>query len=282
MTTNFPRTLAAVKKSENTQWEIGDALIAEVGKPPSPSVQDGSFKKLEACAKELLANGFDYQLITLSNLRRIAFLFPAGRRRQAYGFDLHRAAGNPEIFDTIIGSAPKNTKVTLAYIEDWKRAQELTHLRELEAEKKRRAHNAELAQREREEAQEQARKATSASERKAAQERETAAHRREQENRLPPKKKDIPRSTPGPEDTPIMIAKMRFEAELGTVLSQLKKTTENIEPFIKAGVLSPAEIDLGVEQLLTIADAARNLADLLRGTQTDKRSHLSAIKGGRG
>ena len=277
MTTNYPRTLAAVKKSENAQWEIGDALIAEIGPPPKSSVVDGSRKKLEVVAKELQANGFDYQVDTLLDLRNIAAAFPPRSRLPALGFSLHQTARNPETLNAIVEGAPRGKKITRLYIREVVAAQALAHLRELEAEKERRAHNAEIARREREAAEDAARKATSASERRAAEERAAAASKRLEQNRVPPTKKDIPKSKPSPEDTPILIAKMEFNRDLNGVKLQLKRMRENIEPFVKAGVMTQTDVDLGIEELVSIQQLTDALLKLLREKQTTKGSHLSVV-----
>ena len=62
MAIKFPRVLAAVQKRERSQWEIGDALIAECGPAAKNGVHDGSYAKIVACSEELLRRGHDYSV----------------------------------------------------------------------------------------------------------------------------------------------------------------------------------------------------------------------------
>ena len=206
-------------------------------------------------------------------LRSVAQEFPPSRRRKEYGYSLHLDAGDAETFDRIIDGAPQGTKITRVYIRSVIQAEARAHMRELEKERERRAHNLEIARREKEEARLAALKATSKREREEAQQRQEAAAQKEQANRVPPKKSDVPK--PPVSDQSVMRAALMFEQDAIKVRRLLKAMTVNIAPLVSA--LDKVWIDAEVEELLTIAEDARKLADLIRGVQTDKRSHLSVV-----
>ena len=80
----FPKTVAAVQKHDRSQWEIGDALLAETD-------IGGSYDELEEVAAELEGLNIEgYSVTHLSNLRRTAHNFPPiGRsNRLLAGFNL--------------------------------------------------------------------------------------------------------------------------------------------------------------------------------------------------
>jgi hypothetical protein len=60
-TESFPLTLAACKKGDFSNWEIGDALIKECGPPGTVGIHNGSFERIEAAAKYLANNGLEFQ-----------------------------------------------------------------------------------------------------------------------------------------------------------------------------------------------------------------------------
>jgi hypothetical protein len=72
-----------------------------------------------------------------------------------------------------------------------------------------------------------------------------------------------------------MVATTRFDANLGNVKKILRDNRKLIEPHLKE--LHSSFVDCGVEELLEIAAAARELADFLRTHKTNKRGHIYAV-----
>jgi hypothetical protein len=108
---NYLLTLASVKKSDTSFWEISDALVAECGPP-------GDNELLRAASAHLFEHGgYEYDVPTLSALRRTAYAFPPADRRHELSWSTHRAAGSPEMLAVIIAGAPAGTKITPRYVQ---------------------------------------------------------------------------------------------------------------------------------------------------------------------
>ena len=155
------------------------------------------------------------------------------------------------------------------------RAWALSRQRDLEVEADRRRKIYLEAQREREEAEANAKAAKTAAERRAATERAEAAARKQKKHVQPPKMRDLPPSKPKPEDMPILLARASFARDLHVIKRSLAKLRENYEPFVR--VFPIADIENGHEELMTIAEAARGFADLLRKPNGNKLGHLSVV-----
>jgi len=70
LTGNFPLTIAAAHdiKSEQSLWNLGDALVKECGPPSLPGKQTGSDDKLKEAKKALEQAGFQYSVEHLREL----------------------------------------------------------------------------------------------------------------------------------------------------------------------------------------------------------------------
>ncbi len=108
----FPRTIAAVQKRDRCMWEIGDALLAECGRPSVDGVKDGSWEKLELAVNAIeAAKVTDYTVKTLSKIRSIAFAFSKDARRASLSWSAHADAGSPEMLSAVVRVVgPKPTR----------------------------------------------------------------------------------------------------------------------------------------------------------------------------
>jgi hypothetical protein len=116
----YPNTIAAIKSAERSQWEIGDALLEECGPPSDQGIQDGSREKLAEAyeeIKEQLGDDESWSIRYLAQLRQVAFSFPE-RCRRHLSWRTHLEAGDPDILDEIIKSAPARTKITRDYVNN--------------------------------------------------------------------------------------------------------------------------------------------------------------------
>ena len=121
----FPRTIAAVQKRDRSLWEIGDALLAECGKPSEHGVNDGSYAKLGQAAAEIEALKIaDYSVKTLSRLRYIAFTFPRTSRKEVLSWQAHEVAGSPEMLDAVVKVSGKQ-KVAVQVVRETRKAIEI-------------------------------------------------------------------------------------------------------------------------------------------------------------
>lgn len=114
----FPKTIAAVQKREKSLWEIGDALVAECGRPNESSANDGSYERLEAAAAEI--NGLHIEGYSIDYLRKVrlcAYTFSPGRRHPGVSFSAHQEAKTPDRLDAIIGAAGSKP-VTRDHVRD--------------------------------------------------------------------------------------------------------------------------------------------------------------------
>jgi hypothetical protein len=92
----YPKTFAAAKRAEKSQWAIGDALLLEIGPPRAGARQETWFQE---CAAELVAEGMPYSVGHLQNLRNIAHKFDLDRRRSGLTVEVAREAGTPGVLD---------------------------------------------------------------------------------------------------------------------------------------------------------------------------------------
>jgi hypothetical protein len=117
----FPLCDAAVRKSEDSEWNLADAILAECSEPGEDGVRNGSQAKMEAMRQEIAKNhGVDLSFERIRKLRKVAAAFPAGRRRPAVSVEGHLEAGTPEALDEIFDSSPNGTTLTRNYIRQLK------------------------------------------------------------------------------------------------------------------------------------------------------------------
>lgn len=276
---DFSEIITLVGKGERThtrfQWELGDALIRAIGRPSPSGAQDGSFAKLEACSEELKQHGYEYEALTLKNLRFNAWRFPPESRDSGIGWHAHYLAGTPEMLDIVIEGAPRNQKITAAYVLSVTRGMALARQQELAAETEQRRVAYEKAKREREAAEAEAKTAKTAAEREAAADRAKAAMKKQKASKSSPKKREAPTTKPKPEDVPLLVARAAFAADLSQIRRSVTKLRETYEPLL-AG-FTDADTEHGHEVLMTVAEMARSFADVLRKGNGGKASHLSVV-----
>jgi hypothetical protein len=112
--------LAAVRDLDSSNWEIGDALLAECGPPGNNEILR------KASAYLLEEGGVEYDVERLSELRRVAYAFPVSERRAEYCWVIHREAGSPEMLAWIIAGTPKGTVIDLRHVKEVVRAWKFT------------------------------------------------------------------------------------------------------------------------------------------------------------
>jgi hypothetical protein len=123
----YPKIFDAVRKAETAwtghQWDIGDALIDELGDPGRPGVNNGSSEQFEEIAKALQAEGFDrYTVQYLRDLRSTAAKFTATDRSVAESWTAHAKAGDPETLKRARRKAKdENKRLTVKYIANFKK-----------------------------------------------------------------------------------------------------------------------------------------------------------------
>ncbi len=113
----FPLCDAAVRKRDESGWDLADAILAECSQTGDDGVRNESYAALEAMRKEIATNqGVELSFERIRKLRKVASAFPAGRRRPAVSLEAHLEAGTPEALETLIKDAPNGTPLTREYI----------------------------------------------------------------------------------------------------------------------------------------------------------------------
>jgi hypothetical protein len=121
----FPLCDAAVRKTEGSEWELADAILAECPEPGENGVRNGSQAKMKEMQEEIAKNhGVDLSVERIRKLRKAASTFLPGRRRPAVSLEGHLEAGTPEALDALINDAPKGTALTCAVIRQLKQPTE--------------------------------------------------------------------------------------------------------------------------------------------------------------
>jgi flagellar biosynthesis GTPase FlhF len=273
---SFPLTLAAIKKAEQDQWAIGDALLAECGPPSEPSVNDGS--GLQEVAKYLFDQGYSYSQSSLSEYRSVAFGFAAAKRRNV-AWGTHRAAGTSQFLDAVIAGAPKGTRITAEYV---KRIRQL----QVDNERREREDAAEKARAERERAEEKeaqakarAREAKEEREKQAAEAKlakakaETQrAKEREQETKTAPKKKPEP---PAKEEVPLLAIQSQFIADAAQSVKLARLSAKRIKE--STDQLNAKGVAALTEAALEAANAWTDAARIVRSEIVNQSGHLSVV-----
>jgi len=85
-------------------------------------------------------------------------------------------------------------------------------------------------------------------------------------------------SAPKEKDKPQYLAGMQFDADLAQIGHLLRKMKKTIEPI--AAQMSEAWAEGTTEELLQVQDELKQLLDLVRKTQPNKRGHIHVVKGG--
>jgi hypothetical protein len=92
----YPKTFAAAKRAEKSQWAIGDALLEEIGPPRAGKAQESQFAE---CARELSTAGMPYGTAYLRELRNIAYKFNPASRDAGLTARNAMGAGTPKVFE---------------------------------------------------------------------------------------------------------------------------------------------------------------------------------------
>ncbi len=111
----YPEVLAAVRKGDNAQWDIGDAVLAARSNKTIVEV-------CEDIAADLKEEGYEYSPDTLKDFRFTAKNFEIARRRAKVPFQSHREAYNPDMLDRIIDEAPDGQAITPKYVRKARKA----------------------------------------------------------------------------------------------------------------------------------------------------------------
>lgn len=135
------KTTELVIKNENQQWEIGDSLIEDCGSPSSHGVKDNSQAIMYQIAEELEDHGVSRTVMSLSQLRLVAYNFPVAQRNARLSWSVHRTAETPEMLAEIVRMAGKR-KLTTRFTEELKGV--IERQKAEEARKKREAEQAKL------------------------------------------------------------------------------------------------------------------------------------------
>lgn len=86
----YPESRSQIKKAEKSQWDIGDALLKEIGPAGKDGVHNDSSEKFEELSKILAEeDGIEYLADSLRKLRDVAEQWPAGLRNPAFSWSIH-------------------------------------------------------------------------------------------------------------------------------------------------------------------------------------------------
>lgn len=279
----YERIVAAAMKGENALWELGDEIIAETGNARSRIgvPNHGLLKKLKEIAEELVNCGFNkYKEKSLSDIRNTALDFQGSNRFKGVAFSVHTKIANPEELRKVIEYA-KSVGRTKPVSEDFIRVYEAAE-KEHRREQLKEAHAAlEQAKAKIEEAKEELRKAnspqakaTAARKLKEAEEEKKAATQLVKDLKTAPK---VNHNAPskGRANTPMLVVRTKFAADLSTAKSLVEKMNKDVDPHIDN--LPDTFIDMAAEELLEIAEMFRQLSFKVRSKKSNKRSHLHAV-----
>jgi hypothetical protein len=125
----FPQALAIAQRREQHLWQLADALLAELGKPP----------KSFAASLRRIENEFDEGVFDdcggvkgAARMWRVADAFPPATRMRAdqtkhpigmrADIFTHIKAGSPEVLRAVLTSSPRSGRALLRYIKVMKQA----------------------------------------------------------------------------------------------------------------------------------------------------------------
>jgi len=102
----YPKSLAVLKTTGNSDWNVGDTLLDESGPPSLSGAHDGSKKIFEEIVAEATAVDGHCPLsaTALSRRRTVSFNFPPECRRSEYPWAIHDAAGSPDKLENALAS----------------------------------------------------------------------------------------------------------------------------------------------------------------------------------
>ena len=111
MARTYPRTRAAMREHELSQWRLGDALLIECGAPgrmASTTAPVLDWPKPPNCSSRTVSSiinsrPYEYAGDTSS-------LYPAGTRIPGVGWSIHRIVGDPELLVCILENLPADQR----------------------------------------------------------------------------------------------------------------------------------------------------------------------------
>jgi len=113
------RILKFATEADRHLWEIGDALIKEIG-------EQAEFRE---CSKALAERGYEINARRLRELRDVAQAFPENHRRDDLSWAIHQEAMHPDNLDRIVEAYPRE-ELTLRHVrlvmQVWRRTKEGT------------------------------------------------------------------------------------------------------------------------------------------------------------
>jgi hypothetical protein len=276
MKKEYPLLLAAVKKEQQSKWAIGDALLAEVGKPSEQNMNDGSYEKLTAAAAYLELHGYeDYDPRALGFIRQTAHDFPKSRRHPDLSFYAHRVAGTPDMLDAIRKGA-RGKKIGGPYILSVRAAQRRVEEKEREAERERTQRELERQKKAVKEAREAVIKATdkAAARAKLAEQAEKLEAAKIAARRPPPARTGIITE----EVEPQAVIESGVSADLGGLVVLVKQIDRKLTTELLSSVRESA-LDVYREDALTAMNLLKGIVDKLAKASPNKRGHLYVATG---
>jgi flagellar biosynthesis GTPase FlhF len=279
---NFPLTLAAIRKVDGWQWNVGEALVRETDESPEGK------RSMTAVVEELTQHGFDYGLRYLHDLKATAMRFPKAQRHDDISWKVHEMAGNPEVLDALVTWARRERqKLSMHYVAQvlaaWRRQEMERWKAEREAAAREATHEREAAEKAERDAQSKAKKATNARERAEAErarakakEAKHAAKAKQAANRATPTWRNLP--PPPVEGVSALAAQTFVVAKASESVRYAKEAKRRVGPAVRRQ-LSPAALT-GMHDASMKAAAAWNelAATLLEDRETDTATgHLRAV-----
>jgi hypothetical protein len=270
----FPKTIAACRHTEVSLWDIGDALLEEVGPPPSH--KDGSYAAMSEVVEELEDAGLDTERFCISYLaqiRLVAYNFPTSKRRARLSFSVHWEAKNPETLEQIVANAGQR-KISKRFVRQVVQRQREKAERQHQAELERNRTKKAVARDRLRDAEEAKRKARTQAEREEALREVQAA--REQVRSIPdimPRPNRDAVEPPTEEDVVVVdlgiMAKGNEAQRLGREV--LEAVNEHVDR------LDDTTVNAFVEIALEVANIWREVANAARKLKSNKRGHLAAV-----
>jgi len=273
--------MKAAKAVDVNQWALADALKVEVENKMTGA--HGFNAVINDFGKIC---GLDYSYTYLRFLRETAEAFPAARRydgdhnKPVVSLSGHHDAASPDMLDALVGIAkkedvPLNRETITKFIGAIRNEERQARHEQHQAAKREQAEaeaEAEQAKHRHRNAKTEAERTKATKERDAARDRQQAAKTRVRETAVPPRKGlPVPKEPEGG-----LLLKAKFMADAGDVHSRLRRIKKYMEA--SSETLTPAFIAGAVEDMLSIANIAREIADLLRKHNPGKRGqHLYAV-----
>jgi hypothetical protein len=272
----FPKTIAACRHTEVSLWDIGDALLEEVGPPPGYGRNDGSRIAMSEVVDELEDAGLDTERFSVDNLahiRIVAYNFPTSKRRARLSFSVHWEAKTPEVLEQIVENAGSR-RISKRFVRQVVQRQRDKAERQHQAEMERNRTKKGVAKDRLRDAREAQRKARTQAEREEALREVQAA--REQVDSIPdimPRPKRDVVEPPTEEDVVVVdlgiMAKGNEAQRLGREV--LEAVNEHVER------LDDTTVNAFVEIALEVANVWREVANAARKLKSNKRGHLAAV-----